>query len=47
MGAGVPQSTINRALAKLRRENPGVEYQVLRASNGEVAIMPRTEVEAR
>lgn len=40
MGAGVPQSTINRHLKKMVREYPGVEFRVLRASNGETAVLP-------
>ena len=31
---------IKNQLNKLAKANPGVEYVVLRASNGEVAIMP-------
>jgi hypothetical protein len=29
-----------RALRRLQKQNPGVEYRVIRASNGEVAIVP-------
>jgi hypothetical protein len=39
MGAGVSEAKIRRELNKLAKANPGVEYRVLRASNGEVAIV--------
>lgn len=44
MGASPSKATINAALKRLQRKNPGVEFQILRASNGEVAIMPREYV---
>lgn len=40
MGAGVPQATIKRHLNKLAKKYAGVEFRVLRASNGEAAILP-------
>jgi hypothetical protein len=40
MGAGVPQSTIKRHLRKMANKYSGVEFRVLYASNGEVAILP-------
>jgi len=40
MGAGVPQAKIKRHLNKLAKEYVGVEFRVLYASNGEVAILP-------
>ena len=39
MGAGVDKATIARHLRKLRKANPTETYVVLRASNGEVAIV--------
>jgi len=39
MGASPSQSTINKRLAYLKKKNPGVQYRVIRASNGEVAII--------
>lgn len=40
MRAGVPQATIKRHLTKMAHKYVGVEFRVLRASNGEVAILP-------
>lgn len=40
MGAGVPQAKIKRRLRYLANKYVGVEFQVLYASNGEVAILP-------
>lgn len=40
MGAGVPQATIKRHLTKMAKKYVGVEFRVLRASNGEAAILP-------
>jgi len=41
MGAGVSQDRINRRLRYLKKKNPNQEYVVLRASNGEVAILTK------
>jgi len=41
MGAGVSQDRINRRLRYLKKKNPNQEYMVLRASNGEVAIVTK------
>lgn len=41
MGAGGSQKQINRKLAHLKKKNPGQEYVVQRASNGEVAILTK------
>ena len=46
MAASPSQAKIKAALRRLQKKNPGVEYVVLRASNGEVAIMPKSYVEA-
>ncbi len=40
MGAGVPEKTIKRHLNRMAKTYVGVEFRVLRASNGEVAILP-------
>lgn len=40
MGAGVSQAKIKRYLNKMAKTYVGVEFRVLRASNGEVAILP-------
>src|SRR6266436_9855979 len=40
MGAGIPEKTIKRHLNKLAKTYVGVEFRVLRASNGETAILP-------
>ncbi len=39
MGAGISQARINRKLKSLQKKNPGEVYRVIRASNGEVAIV--------
>lgn len=41
MAASPSPEKIRRALRRLERKNPGVEFVVLRASNGEVAILPK------
>jgi hypothetical protein len=41
MAASPSKDTIQAYLRKLRKKNPGVEFVVLRASNGEVAILPK------
>ena len=41
MAASPSKQQIAAALRKLKKTNPGVEYVVLRASNGEVAILPK------
>jgi len=46
MSASPSQAAINAALRRLQRKNPGVVYQVLRASNGEVAIVTKAYVDA-
>lgn len=46
MAAGLTKQQISSALRRLKKKNPGVEYTVLRASNGEVAILPTKQVEA-
>jgi hypothetical protein len=40
MGARPSQAIIKRHLNRLANQNPGTEYRVLYASNGEVAILP-------
>jgi hypothetical protein len=45
MAATPSYQEIQQALRRLQKKNPGVEYQVLRASNGEVAIMPKKQVD--
>ncbi len=40
MGAGVSEKTIKRHLNRMAKKYVGVEFQVLRASNGETAILP-------
>ena len=39
MGAGISKAKINRKLHSLKKKNPGQNYVVLHASNGEVAIV--------
>ncbi len=39
MAAGMSQAKINRKLRELQKKNPGEKYRVIRASNGEVAII--------
>ena len=41
MAASPSQKQINAYLRRMKKKNPGVEYVVLRASNGEVAILPK------
>lgn len=41
MAASPSKQAIAAALRRLRKANPGIEYVVLRASNGEVAILPK------
>ncbi|MBE3138140.1 MAG: hypothetical protein IMZ43_12235 [Thermoplasmata archaeon] len=41
MGTGISQDRINRKLRYLKKKNPNQEYVVLRASNGEVAIVTK------
>ena len=41
MAASPSKAAIAAALRKLRKANPGIEYVILRASNGEVAILPK------
>jgi hypothetical protein len=43
MAASPSQQQINAALRRMQAKNPGVEFVVLRASNGEVAILPKGE----
>jgi hypothetical protein len=40
MGLRASQATIKRHLKKMANKYPGVEFQVLYASNGETAILP-------
>ena len=40
MGARISQQLIKRHLNRLAKKYVGVEFQVLYASNGEVAILP-------
>lgn len=46
MAAGASRQQIARALKRLQTKNPDVAYVVLRASNGEVAIMTKAHVDA-
>lgn len=46
MAASPSKQQIARALRRLQKKNPGVEFVVLRASNGEVAIMPKEKVQS-
>jgi hypothetical protein len=41
MAASPSKQQIAAALRRLQKANPGVEYVVLHASNGEVAILPK------
>jgi len=41
MAASPSKSQINVALRRLQKKHPGVEFVVLRASNGEVAILEK------
>jgi hypothetical protein len=41
MAASPSKSQIQSELRRLQKKNPGVEYVILRASNGEVAILPK------
>ena len=41
MAASPSKQAIAAALRRLRKANPGIDYVVLRASNGEVAILPK------
>lgn len=43
MGAGVPQKTLNAAKRRLERKH-GRPFVILRASNGESAILPACRV---
>jgi hypothetical protein len=47
MSASPNQKQIQSALRRLQKQNPGVEYVVLHASNGEVAILPKSKPEVR
>lgn len=40
MAASPSEKLIKRAAKRLANKYPGIEFQVLRASNGEVAILP-------
>jgi hypothetical protein len=40
MGAGASQAVIKRHLNKMAKTYVGVEFRVLRASNGETSILP-------
>jgi hypothetical protein len=40
MAASPSKARINAALLALQRKNPGTVFKVIRASNGEVAIIP-------
>jgi hypothetical protein len=41
MGAGLTRKQISNKLRYLRKKNPGQDYVVLTASNGEVAIVTK------
>ena len=45
MSASPSEQVIRRQLRKMAQQNPGVTYIVLRASNGEVAIVPENMTE--
>ena len=45
MAAGMSQKQINYHLRRLRAKYPDTEFQVLHASNGEVAIVPVRKME--
>lgn len=45
MARSPSKTEINRALRRLQKNNPGVTFRVIRASNGEVAIIPTTTLE--
>ena len=46
MGASISQKRIYDKLRYLKKKNPGQRYVVLRASNGEVAIITKEWYEA-
>lgn len=41
MAASPSKQQIQAALRKLQKKNPGVAFVIIRASNGEVAILPK------